>query len=178
MEPYIIELLPDLKDAGDTMERSGTIDVASYNVGESVFAVPQGIEYDVILTHTGEGVLLTGMVRAQVTGECDRCLDPAQFSIAGEVEGYYLFNEPNPEFEMDEDEYDLVTEDMTVDISGPLEAALVIDTPFVVLCKEDCAGLCPTCGANLNREECTCGQDPADDPTNPFAALKGLKFDD
>lgn len=178
MEPFVIDLLPELKEPGDTLERTGNLPLASYMVGGNTYQLPQGVDYDIILTHTGEGVLLTGMARAQAQGECSRCLDPAKFNIAGEIEGYYLFEEPDPEFEMEDDEYELISDENTVDISGPLEAALVFETPFVLLCKEDCKGLCPTCGANLNREKCTCSKDPADDPMNPFAVLKNLKLED
>ena len=54
-----------------------------------------------------------------------------------------------------------------------------MDTPFVVLCRPDCLGICPTCGANLN-EGCAdkAEQDWVDSDENPFAALKNLKLDD
>ena len=60
--------------------------------------------------------------------------------------------------------------------------AVVMDTPFVVLCKPDCRGLCPTCGINLNVEQCDCAAraeaEWAAATENPFAALKNLKLDE
>ena len=51
-------------------------------------------------------------------------------------------------------------------------------TPFVILCKEDCKGLCPTCGADLNEGPCACDSSDDIDPDNPFAVLKNLKFNE
>ena len=120
------------------------------------------------------------MVRAHVKGECDRCLDTAEFDIAGEIEEFYLFEEPeNPEDY--EDGYELVDEDRVIDLAEPINDAIVMDTPFVVLCQPDCKGLCPSCGANLNEGPCGCAaeaeMDWVDNPENPFAALKNLKLD-
>ena len=121
------------------------------------------------------------MVRAHATGECDRCLEPASFDIAGEIEEFYLFNEPEDP-EAYEDGYELLGEDRIVDLGEPINDAVVMDTPFVVLCKPDCRGLCPTCGINLNVEQCDCAAKAeaewAAATENPFAALKNLKLDE
>ena len=59
-----------------------------------------------------------------------------------------------------------------------------METPYVVLCKEDCLGLCPVCGANLNEEDCghaaQLEQQREDErlASSPFAALRDLKLDD
>ena len=73
-------------------------------------------------------------------------------------------------------------EDHTIDLSDAIADAVVMDTPFVVLCRPDCAGLCPTCGANLNEGSCSCADQREGDyvasDANPFAALKNLKLDE
>ncbi|RKX30915.1 MAG: DUF177 domain-containing protein, partial [Verrucomicrobia bacterium] len=43
-----------------------------------------------------------------------------------------------------------------------LREALVLRIPIYPLCREDCRGLCPRCGANLNREQCTCAPEEAE----------------
>ena len=72
----------------------------------------------------------------------------------------------------------MADEDGKFDAAGPIEAALVYATPFVILCKEDCKGLCPTCGADLNEGPCACDSSDDIDPDNPFAVLKNLKFNE
>ncbi len=179
--PIVVDLTDKIDNPGDSLPISGRIDVSSYTAGEKEFSLADGISYDVVLTNAGDGVLVSGLVRASVTGECDRCLDPAHFDVAGEIEEYFLFEEPEDP-ESYEDGFDLVTPERTIDLSDAISDAVVMDTPFVVLCKPDCAGLCPTCGANLNHETCSCKHDHevswAEDETNPFAALKNLKLDE
>ena len=155
-----VDLSEQLEFPGDSYPLTGKVDVSTYTVGEKEYQLQDGIDYDVVFTNAGTGVLLTGMVRAHATGECDRCLEPASFDIAGEIEG----------------------EDRIVDLGEPINDAVVMDTPFVVLCKPDCRGLCPTCGCNLNVEQCDCAAQAeaewAAATENPFAALKNLKLDE
>ena len=180
-EPIPVDLTGRVDDPGDSFPLSGTASAAGYTVGEKEFALDSGASYDVVFTNAGDGILLTGIVRADVSGECDRCLDPAHFEVSGEIEEYYLFDEPDDP-DAYEDGFELVGEDRIVDLAEPLSDAIVMDTPFVVLCRPDCKGLCPTCGANLKRESCDCAArarvDSVRTRANPFAALKDLKLDD
>lgn len=181
MRPLIISLDDRLASAGDTWQYAGHLDEPGYELGDREFALPGGADYDLVITNTGEGVLATGMLRAHVVGTCDRCLDEASFDVDAEVDGYYLFEEPE-DLSDDEDEadFELVSPDRTIDLSGALLSALVMETPFVVLCREDCRGLCPVCGANLNEVDCGHAQRIEDErerdrmTASPFAALAGL----
>lgn len=177
----IVDLTGQLENPGESMPVSGALDVDGYSVGDKHLRLSDGIHYDVVLTNAGDGILVTGIVRAHATGECDRCLEPASFDVAGEIEEYYLFEEPEDK-EAYEDGFELVGDDRQVDLSGAINDAVVMDTPFVVLCKPDCLGICPTCGANLNLGDCGCAdkaeQDWVDSDENPFAALKNLKLDE
>ncbi len=180
IDPIVIELGDRLENPGDSLPVSGTLPIPGYSTGEKDFTLSDGLAYDVVLTNAGDGILATGIVRAHATGECDRCLEPAHFDIAGEIEEYYLFEEPQ-DAEAYEDGFELVGPERTVDLSGAVWDAMVMDTPFVVLCRPDCAGLCPTCGANLNDGDCGCAaaaeESWVDSDENPFAALKNLKLD-
>ena len=84
--PVSIDLADRVDNPGDSYAVSGTVDAPSYMVGEKEFQLDHGASYDVVFTNAGDGILLTGIVRAAVSGECDRCLDPAHFEVAGEIE--------------------------------------------------------------------------------------------
>ena len=73
-----------------------------------------------------------------------------------------------------------MSDDDTIDLAEPIFAAILMETPYVVLCREDCKGLCPHCGANLNEGDCGCAEqmESVEAATGPFAALAGLNFDD
>jgi uncharacterized protein len=91
--------------------------------------------------------------------------------LAGDEEGYIVFDAA-PE-ELEEDEYILAKgAEGEVDIAPLLYSAMVVAVPPIILCKEDCKGLCPHCGANLNLGPCGCDDDVSDD--SPFAVLKDL----
>lgn len=175
-----VDLSDRLENPGESYQLSGHIDVDGCAVGEKELTLPEGASYDVVFTNAGDGILVTGIVRASVTGECDRCLEPAAFEVAGEIEEYYLFEEPEDP-ESYEDGFELIGPDRVIDLGDAISDAVVMDTPFVVLCQPDCKGLCPTCGANLNEGDCGCAEAAeqawVDSDENPFAALKGLKLD-
>lgn len=183
IDPIIVPIDERLATTGSYVPVAGHVDLAGYSLGDHEFELPHGIDYDVVLTNTGDGILATGLVKADVVGVCDRCLDPAHFAIASELNEYFLHELPDEdELADDEDDVDfsLVGEDDTIDLAEPVMAAVIMETPFVVLCKEDCKGLCPHCGANLNEGDCGCADSRPDavDPMNPFAALADLQLDD
>ena len=182
MDPIIVKVDERLEGAGSALPLSGHIDEHGYSLGDHEFELPQGIDYDLVLTNAGEGILASGLVRAHMVGTCDRCLEPAEFDVASEMDEYFLFQAPPAEeLNDDEDEVDfsLVSDEDTIDLSEPIMSALLMETPFVVLCREDCKGLCPTCGANLNEGDCGCAAKRAEEAKkeSPFAALAGLSFD-
>jgi uncharacterized protein len=65
-----------------------------------------------------------------------------------------------------------VADDGILDVAPLVRQEVILATPIGVLCRPDCAGLCPTCGRNLNDGPCDCDHD-AIDPR--LAALKQLK---
>lgn len=178
MEPFLVEVLPALGEQGAVLSRAGTLPEPGFAYGAEQLATPDGIAYDITLTNTGEGVLLSGTACADVHGRCARCLAPVVEHVQADVEGYYLFEEAEELEGYANDEFDAVDADGRVDVSGPLEGALVYGTPFVMLCSPECKGLCPSCGANLNDGPCGCEAAGAADDDNPFAVLKNLTFDD
>jgi len=115
---------------------------------EGVIAVPKGaeVDLDVLLESVVEGVLVTGTARAEVAGECSRCLDP----IAGEpieVEFTELFAYPDSATEQTTDEDEIARlVNALVDLEPVVRDATVLALPSVPLCSPDCAGLCPDCG--------------------------------
>ena len=182
-DPLEVVVDDHLANPGDAYPLAGCYPLTSYECSRRTFEVPEGLIYDVILTNAGQGILATGIVRAHVNAECDRCLGPAELDLAGEVNEYFLFEEPTDE-ELGEDEdiadFALVSDEGTIDLVPSLLAAITMETPFVVLCSDDCKGLCPVCGQNLNEGDCghaaRLEEERAAD--SPFAALKGLKFDE
>lgn len=177
MKPFPVSIFPELSEFGAIRVLKGKLDEEGYTMGAQVFETPEGVDYDLQITNTSEGLLLSGTVHALVQGACARCLEPTQFEVTGDVEGYYLLEQAEELEGYEEDEFDCVDKEGNFDIADPILAGLVYSTPYIVLCDDDCKGLCPKCGANLNEGPCECDADDEIDPTNPFAALKNFKFD-
>ncbi|MBV9278997.1 MAG: DUF177 domain-containing protein, partial [Chloroflexi bacterium] len=64
-----------------------------------------------------------------------------------------------------------ISQNHTIDLKEPLRQHLLLAVELMPLCRQDCRGLCPSCGVNLNVEQCAC---PPDEEPSPFAVLQGL----
>ena len=117
-----------------------------------VVGVPEGtdLELDLRLESVMEGVLVSGTARAALSGECARCLERVDRQI--DVEVQELFAYPGRAAvngaEADADEVEMVEGDL-VDLEGAIRDAVVLALPQAPLCRDDCPGLCPQCGARL-----------------------------
>ena len=120
---------------------------APEGVGNEVIGVPAGssVELELQLEAVVEGVLATGVAEVQLAGECARCLTPISDTTEIDIQELFLFPGKQP----DDSEASRV-EDELIDLEPVLRDAVVLDLPFIPLCREDCAGMCPTCGADLN----------------------------
>jgi DUF177 domain-containing protein len=115
-----------------------------------------------------EGLLVTGRVNATAVVRCVRCL--RDFDQDLEVEVRELFTlEPRD----DEDEGYAVLPDDRLPLDAMVRDALVLAFPAFPLCRPDCAGLCPVCGADRNADGCGHGGPDVNDPR--WAGLAGLR---
>jgi uncharacterized protein len=127
-------------------------------------AIEDPIVLDLHLDSVVEGILVRGDIAVSLTLPCARCLAPQHADRALEVAE--LFLDPTKR-EDDEDEdpgYELLDDRTAIDLSTMVRDAVVIDLPTRVLCREDCAGLCPVCGADRNTEACGHGAESTPDP--------------
>ena len=119
---------------------------------------------------TGEAINVLAKATTVIDTRCSNCLEPMQLSLEAEMDVHFM-RMPDPE---DPDLY--AYDASTIDLTDPVRDALTLEMPLRFLCKEDCKGLCPHCGANLNHTTCTCQE--GGEVTNPFAALKFMVQND
>ena len=124
----------------------------------------QPIAVDVTLERVSEGIVVRGTVTARWDAACSRCLVPVGGALAVRVGELY---ERRPL----EGETYLLSEDDIVDLEPMIRDALLLELPAVPLCRTDCQGLCPTCGADHNLTTCDC---TTAEPDPRWAALRGL----
>jgi uncharacterized protein len=129
------------------------------------------------LMHVTDGVLVQGSLYAQIAVPCIRCLEPATLEVDIDVEETFA-----PTVDMatgqlvtpEEDDRALwIDEHHILDLSEVLRQDLLLAIPVHVVCRDDCKGLCATCGQNLNEGDCECVAEI--DPR--WSALRGLLDD-
>jgi len=140
--------------------RYGMDVVPAQNVEASLTVIPQE-----------DNCVVTGWIKGSVTMPCDRCTEPASFDFEQQFE---TFEELAPN---DEDEREpLLRENkgkLELDAGTILWEQFVLVLPAKPLCSEECKGLCPHCGADLNKESCDCKAEEGDPR---LAALRNLKI--
>jgi uncharacterized protein len=113
------------------------------------------------LVDTGR-VLARGNVKAMMRFECVRCLEAAMQTLSGDIMAVYeAKSEPISEHDPFDDPADHAMVSFngdTIDPSAQIREALMLAVSDFPVCRPDCKGLCPTCGANLNVGPCRCQQ--------------------
>jgi uncharacterized protein len=133
------------------------------------------VKVDLSIQKSGEEFFCQGEVEAGVTIECARGLGLFDMSIAGHIDFIVCSidqRDANAREAVDAEDYvHFVDQAMHADISAVVRQAIILEVDLKPLCSEDCKGLCPQCGNNLNESVCDC-QDEENDER--WAELKDL----
>ncbi len=182
--PLIIDVPAELFAPAESLSFEGTYEIGEFEFGPDTYVAAQPLRWSALVTNVGGALLVSGSIEGVVATECSRCLGEVEYDIAGELEGYLIIpGESDAPEDMDEDEFDYLPETNQLDFEPILKAAVLVDLPYVPLCSDDCKGLCPKCGSNLNDGPCGCSPEADDvvrtDSGKPsqFAALKNFKFE-
>ena len=125
-------------------------------------SVESHVEGTIKLTKTHRGVLAQGQVETTVPLECSRCLNTFKNKLTVNIEEEYfpsLDINSGTALEQPEDTGSFVIDDHHIlDLSEAIRQNALLAIPMKPLCREDCAGLCPICGKDLNKKHCKCNQ--------------------
>jgi len=103
-----------------------------------------------VLSNMGIGYQFSGSFSTTVSQPCVRCLDPVVEDVEFDVNEMYLLNGAE---DRDQEGVFALESDL-LDVSDVVRQNLLMEVTEFPLCKEDCRGLCPECGANLNSTVC------------------------
>jgi len=106
---------------------------------------------------TNQGAVIEGRIEIEFTARCARCL--AEIDMQAKLPCRWLLTRDAELFRDDPDALP-IDGGGGVDLERPLSEAIDLGVPSVMLCSGDCAGLCPRCGADLNRGPCGCEKEP------------------
>ncbi|MEG1560359.1 MAG: DUF177 domain-containing protein [Clostridia bacterium] len=142
---------------------SGDMEETSYYGRELMFCAP--VSCDLSYSFDGEDIILTGDCKTSIVEHCARCNKECFVDISFDIDERLVKNGSEGDFYYNAESADL--HDMLFEL-------ILLNMPIAVLCKEDCKGLCPKCGIDLNFHECACKE--IDE--SPFSVLSGFFNDD
>jgi len=123
----------------------------------------------------GNEVFVNGHVETRAQVECDRCLQPIETPVNTDFALEYI---PGSEYEsggaaeLTEAEMSVsVFDGEAIDVDEIVKEQILLAVPTRMLCREDCKGICPECGADRNKGDCNCATNDIDPR---WAALKDL----
>jgi uncharacterized protein len=118
---------------------------------------------EVVLEAMADGLIVRGFVEAPTVLRCNRCLIEVEHRARATIT--QAFGLPS------EGEILSIDSDGSIDLKSVLHDELSLSIPLVPVCTEDCLGLCPVCGTDLNKDPC---DGHGEELKSPFAALKDL----
>ncbi|BAX91787.1 hypothetical protein MSG_01633 [Mycobacterium shigaense] len=122
-------------------------------IGLDMIAIPQDapLDLDLRVESVSEGVLVTGTVAGTTVGECSRCLTPVHGRVQVALTELFAYPDSATEATTSEDEVGRVVDDV-INLEQCVIDAVGLELPFAPVCRPDCPGLCPECGALLADE--------------------------
>lgn len=124
-----------------------------------------------LLNKLHDQIILSVTTDLKVKYECDRCGCEFKSNLKSDYKMVYLMNEAPVETESLNVSY-LSREADKIDITNDVREFALLSVPMKKLCKEDCKGLCPKCGIDLNTGKCTCTTEEIDPRWKPLMELK------
>jgi len=149
--------------------------LALQEAGESSFLAP--LRIDLTIAREYDHIRVNGRVETRMALNCARCLTEFQVNVDSPFTIFYM----RAAGMSDDEDVELAEEDLItatyegdeIDFTAEIAEQIILAIPFKPLCSEDCRGLCPSCGTELNVIECACGRN---DVNFKFSPLKNLKI--
>ncbi|GAB6162527.1 DUF177 domain-containing protein [Desulfothermus naphthae] len=133
------------------------------------YEIKKDIHVELFIQREGDCCIIKGLFVGTIETLCDRCLEKAEIKIE---DLFRIIEKPKEDDSLD---ISFIVEqkgELFLDLKGLLWERFVLNIPQKILCKEDCKGLCPRCGINLNLYSCNCGKDLGDPRLAIFKKIK------
>jgi uncharacterized protein len=144
---------------GERYERTYPLDLDPVMLGGVGYRalVPEGVS--VTVARVTGGYLVGVTLDATIYGPCARCLSEAVLRVHAEQQEFA----PTAKDGWEETETSEFIKELVVDVAGLAREALILALPAQVVCAEECRGLCPRCGKDLNQGVCACTDEEVDE---------------
>jgi uncharacterized protein len=162
--PLLVNAAELLREPGAQRRVEVAVPLADVDVHDPRLA--GDVAVDVTLTSSLDDLVVAGRLRVAWSDECRRCLRPLADTLVADVEERYAPGGGGGAFPIEHGQLDL---------APMVREEVLLAIPDAPLCRPDCAGLCPTCGADLAAGPCDCDREVRDER---WAVLDQLRLDD
>ncbi len=129
----------------------------------------------------GDMIEVKGEINTFVRLPCGRCLKAYETPLKSRFDLTYVHRIPGAQEDEEQEEVEISAEEMglsffqgeEINLRDGIQEQVIMAFPINALCRENCKGLCSSCGHDLNEGDCGCDRQP---PNGKFAALKNLKL--
>ena len=149
-----------------------------FNIDSPDCVLAEDVKVQGTLKRTNFEIMCKGNLETGISVTCARCLSHFSFMVKSDLRVHFIPRADNNKLahEIELTELDVEQEfyeEGRVDLSSPARDLILLSLPQVILCRQNCAGLCPECGSNLNTNKCDCKNEGSYDPR--LAVLQRLK---
>ncbi|MDP0398814.1 YceD family protein [Tsukamurella strandjordii] len=148
-KPYVLDVRSFGRRPGTSAQVHRTV-AAPGRIGVDLIGIDTGeeIDMDLQVQAVSEGVLVTGTVSADTTGQCARCLADVSGAVNLFLTELFAYPDSETDKTTDDDEMFRIDDDM-IDLEQAIIDGVALELPLSPLCAEDCPGLCQGCGERL-----------------------------
>ena len=150
----LLDLSEAIRTPGTSIPFSVAIDLCDLQYGASC-AVTEPVRAEGSVRNHAGTLILSGSVSAVLHGQCDRCCETLEQALTIPFE--VVLEDASGDHE---DVWVFPIQENRVDLAEIVRTVFVLNMDSRFLCREDCLGLCPQCGKNLNEGPCGCTAEP------------------
>ncbi|MDO5540040.1 MAG: DUF177 domain-containing protein [Eubacteriales bacterium] len=152
----LVDLNEVLKNDGKVLQMNAVLDMKSYTSVQGEFPIIRKEPVSLHIQNKGNRELfITGMTELVFLVPCDRCLEDVEVPLKLQFEREADLKQSEG-VQKQESEEQYYIDGYNLDVDKLVCSEILVSWPSKVLCAEDCKGICPTCGTNLNLGTCDC----------------------
>jgi uncharacterized protein len=148
------KLIYDLEKIEEREDFSFQLNWEKIDTPEGLFDIIDKVDVDFYIEKNSEGFIIKGAVKTKLELECSRCLKKYHQDINGEIEAYYINERLSDKYIKNEKleslDNTIFFNESKVDITDRIIESILMEISEKPLCDENCKGLCPVCGVDLN----------------------------
>lgn len=155
----LLNLLPVLNGTKQRLECDEQFQYPDFELPGGEHPLTESVHVQAVVEDISDCVYLTAQVETNLHVRCARCGEPVVKPFRVEFKNLLVKELAN---EKDEDDEVIILEGTELDLAEVVLDNIILNMDMKYLCREDCKGVCPQCGANLNESECSCKHDHID----------------